>query len=414
MKIMLYCGIGSVIHGTGGMEHVLCNMANAMLRRGHQVCVVCNESGSGRPFFPLDEQVDLVNIGLMDEEPEYRPRNHLVLKIAREILHPLQKLPFFNQISNPLDVESMRKVNPKLSRIVQSLSPDVIVCYSIHDAACLMYPFRKEMATPVVIMHHFNPDVVLLKVLKTALGRLTYAKCAHLQVLLPEFAKEVRQKTGCEAIVIPNAVPQVPDDTLADLLQEKNEYRILMTGRIDFHHKRQDFLVRSFARIARKYPDWKLEIYGSCSRQRYRGVLEQLIRENSMEDQVRIMEPVEHVFDLLRTGDIFAFPTAFEGFGLSLTEAMSAGLPCIGLKTTPAVNSLIIEGVNGFLTDNSEASFARQLEVLMQDRALRVQMGRAGHEMVKQYAPDVVWDTWDQLFRETLAGSGCLNQKVCA
>ena len=52
--------------------------------------------------------------------------------------------------------------------------------------------------------------------------------------------------------------------------------------------------------------------------------------------------------DVLRQGDIFAFPSAYEGFGLSLAEAMSMGLPAVGYKSCSAVNELIVDGKNGF------------------------------------------------------------------
>lgn len=45
----------------------------------------------------------------------------------------------------------------------------------------------------------------------------------------------------------------------------------------------------------------------------------------------------------------FAFPSAYEGFGLSLAEAMSMGLPAVGYKSCSAVNELIVDGKNGFV-----------------------------------------------------------------
>ena len=33
----------------------------------------------------------------------------------------------------------------------------------------------------------------------------------------------------------------------------------------------------------------------------------------------------------------------------------------------------------------------------MNDQNLRVRMGKAGHEMMKQYAPEKIWDQWENL-----------------
>jgi glycosyltransferase involved in cell wall biosynthesis len=53
---------------------------------------------------------------------------------------------------------------------------------------------------------------------------------------------------------------------------------------------------------------------------------------------------------LLQAADVFAFPSRFEGFGITLLEAQAAGLPCIKADTitddcivTPLVKSLPID-----------------------------------------------------------------------
>jgi glycosyltransferase involved in cell wall biosynthesis len=37
------------------------------------------------------------------------------------------------------------------------------------------------------------------------------------------------------------------------------------------------------------------------------------------------------------------------------------------------------------------------LERLIKDQALRIRLGRAAHEKVKKYAPENVWNMWEQL-----------------
>jgi glycosyltransferase involved in cell wall biosynthesis len=81
---------------------------------------------------------------------------------------------------------------------------------------------------------------------------------------------------------------------------------------------------------------------------------------------------------------------------------MSVGLPCVGLKTTPAVNELIVDGYNGFLADNNEYDFAQKLKRLMDDPQLRATLGRNGHEFVKQFEPKKIWDQWENLIVETV------------
>ena len=123
------------------------------------------------------------------------------------------------------------------------------------------------------------------------------------------------------------------------------------------------------------------------------------------------MGTTDKPFDVLRKSDIFAFPTVYEGFGLALAEAMSVGLPCVGLKTTSAVNELIVDGINGFLTDSTPEDFAAKLKILMDDQNLRAKMGKAGHEMMKQYAPSKIWGQWESLITEVVQEHNATRRK---
>ena len=100
--------------------------------------------------------------------------------------------------------------------------------------------------------------------------------------------------------------------------------------------------------------------------------------------------------------DIFAFPSAFEGFPLAMTEAMSAGLPVVAYKDCPAVNELIENGKDGYLAENGVKPFAEGLQKLMKDRELRSRMGQQAHNAMKQYAPESIWNQWENLLRNVV------------
>ena len=81
---------------------------------------------------------------------------------------------------------------------------------------------------------------------------------------------------------------------------------------------------------------------------------------------------------------------------------MSAGLPVIGYKNCPAVNELIKDGENGYLCEDGVNAFAQALDKLMSDEKLRKKMGKAAKEDMKQYAPEKIWDMWENLIEKSL------------
>ena len=87
---------------------------------------------------------------------------------------------------------------------------------------------------------------------------------------------------------------------------------------------------------------------------------------------------------------------------MALAEGMSVGLPSVGYKNCPAVNELIKNEKTGILCDDGVDSFAEALEKLINDKALRVEMGNAAKKDMEQYAPEKIWDKWESLISNLL------------
>lgn len=60
----------------GGVEKVTCELANALVDRGHEVTVLYRDGKKGNPYFPLDNKVKQVNIYI-------KMTNRLFPKICR-------------------------------------------------------------------------------------------------------------------------------------------------------------------------------------------------------------------------------------------------------------------------------------------------------------------------------------------
>jgi glycosyltransferase involved in cell wall biosynthesis len=98
---------------------------------------------------------------------------------------------------------------------------------------------------------------------------------------------------------------------------------------------------------------------------------------------------------LLRRSSVFALPTNWEGFPLSILEAMRAGLP-IAASDVGGVNESVIDGRNGFLSPRGDtAAFTATLERLLTNEDLRLRMARTSRRMFEENF------TAEQMFRKT-------------
>ncbi len=380
MKIMQVC-FTPIINSAGGVEKVYCNMSNHFCKE-HEILDVCCDGIDGKPFYELDESVSLVNLtgGKKIKIP-------FGIKLQNELARITKQVGF--KVEFPREKYIRKQINKKLETLLNTFKPDVVICYEMRSMVAVAecgYDLNK-----VIVMFH-STAVNILKSLSEK-QESVLRKVKSIQVLM-NTDKEHLIKNGYENVVhIGNVVPQYKVDNTI-----KKENIIIHVGRLDGAQKRQHLLIEAFSKIADKYPDWRVEFWGGDSQPKsYEGTLKDLIRKHKLEEQVFLMGKTGDVPSKLRKASIFAFPSAYEGFGLGLAEAMSMGLPVIGFKSCPAVNELIKDGQNGILCEDGVDNFCKALEELINDEQLRNIYGTRAKEDIKRFGAKSIYEEWKVL-----------------
>ncbi len=87
---------------------------------------------------------------------------------------------------------------------------------------------------------------------------------------------------------------------------------------------------------------------------------------------------------LQRASSVVIQKSLREGFGLTVTEAMYKGTPVVA-SNVGGIPIQVIDGVSGFLHNPSDYDgFSCSIIKLLKDEKLRVEMGKAGKEHVKE------------------------------
>lgn len=84
---------------------------------------------------------------------------------------------------------------------------------------------------------------------------------------------------------------------------------------------------------------------------------------------------------LLNNCDLFVLPSLHEGHPKALLEAMSCGLPVIGARV-PGIQELIVDGVNGLLSEPEAEDLRAAIRRLLGDKSLRRRLGRKARAFV--------------------------------
>lgn len=371
----------------GGVEKVTCSLANEMTARGHSVTILYRESKEGHAYFPLDHRVPEHNILYENGKYVIQDKLPMRIRIKREFFR------LFNaRKAHEINAEAKGKsYGPSIRKWLERIRPDVIVSTSMPSTKYVIENAGSRV--PVITMIHSQPSVQFADIAVSE--QRAVAKGAGIQILLPSgIAVTKKYFPDLPIYIIGNAV-EIPAQPV-DLQAQKDKYRIVSVGVLN-NNKNQKLLLEAFAELVGSFPQWEMEFWGSNTGN-YAKELEQYIRSHHLEDRVFLKGTSKNVnSDIYDRADIYVIPSKKEGFPLSLTEAMAAGIPAVGLRSCPGVNELIRDGETGYLTEASVNSLREKLELLMSDRKLRVQIGEAGRKAMDEYKSEKIWNQWEEL-----------------
>lgn len=381
------------VNMAGGVEKVTCNLANALVERGHEVTILYRDRKEGNPYFYLDQRVKQYNILFENGRQIVSEKLPVPLRLLREMVRL-----FSQSAAQAVNAKFKGKqYGARICKFLDAHPADVILScsipsakYVIEDAGCKL---------PVVEMIHSHPRVQFPDLSEAE--KRAVEKCKVMQILLPSGLKLAHQYfPHLPVVVIGNAV--APAKKPAHPGDEKDHHKLICVGSIS-GTKQQLMLAEAFAKLVADFPDWTLEFWGA-DRSPYAIHMRKWVEKNHLSDVIHMNGKTDHVEDVYAEADIFCLPSRGEGFPLALSEAMAAGLPSVGFSDCTGVSDLIENGKSGLLVTRSVDELAGALKELMNHPALRKTMGNAGRQAMKQYAPEHIWNQWEMVLKKAVKG----------
>lgn len=169
-------------------------------------------------------------------------------------------------------------------------------------------------------------------------------------------------------------------------------------GRVEAE-KGYDDLIRAFHKFRKTNEEWKLLIIGGGSLQKS---LEHLTDELGITGSAVITGYVHNVSELLLKGSVFIMTSRWEGFPMTVTEALETGLPVISYDI-PAMQPLVSDGVEGRIVpafDND--ALAQTMRELADDSDTRKRMSEAAIRKADSLSAEKITEEWKKLFDRLL------------
>ena len=162
----------------------------------------------------------------------------------------------------------------------------------------------------------------------------------------------------------------------------ENDNVILYLGRISCE-KRIDFLIKNQANLIKKIDNTKLLIVGDGPElEEYKELVSKLKIEDNVIFTGKV--PWDEVPYYYAIADVFATNSDFETQGLTVIEAMAAGMPVVALDDD-AFRNVVIDGLTGYLFKNKK-DYLNVIYKLFQDKKTMKKMGNQARINAETYS----------------------------
>lgn len=359
-KLAFY--IGSL--NKGGAERVFVNLAEYFQNKGYQIVMVT----------------------------QYQKENEYVL--AEGIRRVISDIP-------PEETTGSRAVNfyrrmSRLHRIWKKERPDLVLsCVGKNNfMAVVTTMFTKTK--PVVSVVGEAKEEYPNRLMK-ALANLLFPFASGV-ILQTERSKSFfSQRVSRTSVILPNSLNPL---FIRERFRGEREKRIVSVGRLDAN-KNHEMMIRAFAGLAGRYPEYTLTIYGEGE---LREHLQKLIASLGLEEKVFLPGVVPDVAERIEKAALFLLVSYSEGVSNALIEALALGLPVIATDVpSGGTQELIRHGENGLIIPpGDEEALKAAMERLLSDGEYAERLGEQAHKIQERLAPERVNRQWQEYFESIL------------
>lgn len=267
-----------------------------------------------------------------------------------------------------------------LNRLIKRLAPDVLVtCHVFGALACKLKMHRAKMVYEShVPRQYMNHQWALSVAEKNAdcIVTLTQGDALNYQA-----AKRVE--------VLPNFT-EITSSSAPDYAAK----HCITVGRLSFE-KDYPRMFRLWKKVCNEVPGWTLDIFGDGPD---KAALETLTDQLQLQGHICFHGTRSQIAEEYAKGSLYLSTARFEGFGLSMVEAMACGLPVVAFDCPFGPREIVQNGKTGFLVPiNNDALMVETLKQMLSDERLRQTLGSAAWTQAAQFQKEPIMSRWQAI-----------------
>ncbi|PYT00002.1 MAG: hypothetical protein DMF63_08505 [Acidobacteria bacterium] len=281
---------------------------------------------------------------------------------------------------------------PDVAKWVNDLRPDVYVVSVSSDIGWTIMPYLDPRIATLTIGHNdqetfYAPVRHYRKFLTRAIG------------VSDEICRKYVDECGMPADGVEWIPYGVETSDAAPWTSLTGPLRLVYVGRFENEQKRISDVVAVIKKLSESGIDFEFDLVGD-------GVEMPNVRSAlSGFDNVRIHGwlEAERVIDTMRASEVVLLASAYEGFCISLTEAMANGCTPVVSDIRSGNKQLVRDGENGYVVTIGDVdAFVARIRALAKDRDRLSVMRRAAWETGREYGIDRMVENYVSCFERAI------------
>ncbi len=389
------------INGVAVFSH---NLAVGLVGRGHEVIVICpSQTGKNHT-----KTVDGVKVHYLKS---------MQLKLYPDQIHTVpKKRQFLYKHGFRVSVFPSKEIE----EIMSKFDADVVHVQVSDPIGLSVVSYARKHDIPVVTTEHNQPDVLTApihvpKIMKKPVNMMlsSYFRNRHKKsdfVTMPteqaidHLLYSHRKKLKVPIAAVSNGVDLSRFKPGKVSLKIYTKYglavdapTVLYVGRID-PEKRVGIIAKAFLKVLDTVPKAQLLVVGD-------GVDKaRLERKYGVISNIRFLGRVsgDDLYELYKTGWVFATASEIETQGIVLIEAAASGLPLVAVDKG-AVSEVCIDEENGYLCEpRSVSEIANAITTILTDKKLREEFSKKSLEVAKEHDFETTLDRFINIYKKVV------------
>lgn len=355
MKILFY--IGNL--RKGGAERVVATLSNKLVEKNEVIIITTTDE---KVEYSLDKSIKLFSLKNFDGNKNPLVKNIIYLK--------------------------------RLKDYIKEIDPDIILGFLPEPSYRLLIlkPFIKS---PVIISDRNDPKIEYASLKSRTIMKFLYKRADGFVFQTDEARDYFCKKIQDKSIVIANPVD---DRFLKTKYVGYKSTEFINVGRLN-EQKNQILLIESFKDVIKKYPNYKLLIYGEGS---LKNELSMYIKDNKLNNNVKLCGNVDDIENILKDKKGFILSSKYEGMPNALMEAMAVGVPCISIDCPcGGPRELIKNNINGLLVkSNDKNELVSAMYKIIENDKMCKKIAMSAKKNMNNYSCDKIVSKWFEFMKE--------------